>query len=168
MRHLKADGHGSDALERVYVPPSRKAREADGQPPRNEALPFALMLIDSHWKSFESPRIGNEVVDARTGRRKTPKPSQRCRNRIKQEQRIASSGKCPTKWTDLARQHGILPSILDTGTNFPGQNRFPSGTLALKSVNCVPHRERNTPLECGRRTRMSSGVVHGRARSTRH
>ena len=27
-------------------------------------------------------------------------------------------GKYPTKWTDLARKHGTLPSILDTGTNF--------------------------------------------------
>src|SRR5438067_5492747 len=35
-------------------------------------------------------------------------------------------GKCPMKWTDLARQHGILPSILDIGTHVPGQNRFPS------------------------------------------
>src|SRR6266567_6795933 len=55
---------------------------------------------------------------------------------------------------DLAPKHGRLPSILETGTNFPGQNRFPSGTLALKSVNGVPHRERNTPLECGRWTRQ--------------
>ncbi|EFH84474.1 hypothetical protein [Ktedonobacter racemifer] len=27
-------------------------------------------------------------------------------------------GKSPTKWTDLARKRGTLPSILDTGTNF--------------------------------------------------
>lgn len=27
-------------------------------------------------------------------------------------------GKYPTKWTDLARKRGTLPSILDTGTNF--------------------------------------------------
>ncbi len=28
------------------------------------------------------------------------------------------AGKYPTKWTDLARKRGTLPSILDTGTNF--------------------------------------------------
>jgi hypothetical protein len=60
-----ADGHGSDALERVYAPASRKAREADGQPPRNEVLPFALMLIDSLWNSFKFPLIGNEIVRAK-------------------------------------------------------------------------------------------------------
>jgi hypothetical protein len=47
-------------------------------------------------------------------------------------------GKYPTKWVNLARKRGTLPSILDTGTRVPGQNRFPSGTLALTSVNCVP------------------------------
>jgi hypothetical protein len=36
-------------------------------------------------------------------------------------------GKYPTKWTDLAPKRGTLPSILDTGANFPGQNRSPSG-----------------------------------------
>ena len=29
-----------------------------------------------------------------------------------------NAGKYPTKWTDLARKRGTLPSILDTGTNF--------------------------------------------------
>src|SRR5712664_2832525 len=28
----------------------------------------------------------------------------------------AAGGKYPTKWTDLARKRGTLPSILDTGT----------------------------------------------------
>ncbi|WP_201376630.1 hypothetical protein [Ktedonobacter robiniae] len=28
------------------------------------------------------------------------------------------AGKYSTKWTDLARKRGTLPSILDTGTNF--------------------------------------------------
>ena len=32
--------------------------------------------------------------------------------------RSSGSGKYPTKWTDLARKRGTLPSILDTGTNF--------------------------------------------------
>ncbi len=32
-----------------------RAREADGQPPRNEVLPLALMLIDSLWKAFQAP-----------------------------------------------------------------------------------------------------------------
>jgi len=31
---------------------------------------------------------------------------------------IRDTGKYPTKWTDLARKRGTLPSILDTGTNF--------------------------------------------------
>jgi hypothetical protein len=52
--------------------------------------------------------------------------------------RYAPTGKYPTKWTDLARKRATLPSILDTGTRVPGQNRFPSGTLALNSVNGVP------------------------------
>jgi hypothetical protein len=46
-----------------------------------------------------------------------------------------AAGKCPTKWTDLARKHGTLPSILDTGTNFPGQNRFPSDFSQRNLVN---------------------------------
>jgi hypothetical protein len=29
-----------------------------------------------------------------------------------------ATGKYPTKWTDLARKRGTLPSILDTGTHF--------------------------------------------------
>ncbi|GAC1389747.1 MAG: hypothetical protein NVS4B11_20520 [Ktedonobacteraceae bacterium] len=32
--------------------------------------------------------------------------------------RSRTDGKYPTKWTDLARKRGTLPSILDTGTNF--------------------------------------------------
>src|SRR5258708_36148561 len=40
---------------------------------------------------------------------------------------MVTSGKYPTKWMDLGPKHGTLPSILETGTNFPGQNRFPSG-----------------------------------------
>src|ERR1051326_3530842 len=32
-----------------------------------------------------------------------------------------SAGKCPTKWAHLARKHGILPSIVSTGTLCPGK-----------------------------------------------
>ncbi len=60
------------------------------------------------------------------------------RQHIMRPQKREAAGKYPTKWVNLARKRGTLPSILDTGTRVPGQNRFPSGTLALKSVNCVP------------------------------
>jgi hypothetical protein len=37
---------------------------------------------------------------------------------LKAHDPAALAGKYPTKWTDLARKRGTLPSILDTGTNF--------------------------------------------------
>ena len=37
------------------------------------------------------------------------------------ELNLKIAGKYPTKWTDLARKRGTLPSILDTGTKFPGK-----------------------------------------------
>ena len=33
-------------------------------------------------------------------------------------------GKCPTKWTDLARKRKTLPSTLNTGTKFPRKTAF--------------------------------------------
>ena len=65
-----------------------------------------------------SAHVGGQMLTLEGKIRSLGRAFTSCHARAGRIARRRVLGKYPTKWTDLARKRGTLPSILDTGTNF--------------------------------------------------